>query len=139
MAWFWRIFQAPGDEDLPLPAETSSWHLGRQVKMLDGHWNTIVQFASGIDQDMAEHLDMFAQSRDDQPALETSEIQSLLPFVQRVIESMEHLGGAVIEPGDDDPDAFEARIYADILKAVQSVFEESVRLHKPFRAWLEYT
>ncbi|GAB4211016.1 MAG: hypothetical protein OHK0022_45060 [Roseiflexaceae bacterium] len=140
MAWFWRIFQAPGEEDLSLPADGSSWHLGRQVKMLDGHWNTIIQFASSIDQEKAEQLDMLAQSRDDsEPALDIEKVRSLLPFTETVLYGLRQLGSNAIEPGEDDPDSFEANVYVDILNAVKSVFEESIRLNEPFQAWLEYT
>lgn len=59
--------------------------------------------------------------------------------MQGLIEAMEQRGTSALEPGDDDPDAFEARVYTDMLKAVQAVFEELVRVNKPFRAWLEYT
>ncbi|HEU4324505.1 MAG TPA: hypothetical protein VFS21_15290 [Roseiflexaceae bacterium] len=110
------------------------------MKLLDGHWNTIILFASGIDSEQAERLDMFAQSHDDgEPAREPGEVRAMLPFVEQVIGALEKLGGESPEPGDDDPDAFEATIYADILKAVRSVFAESLRLSEPFQAWLEYT
>lgn len=141
MKWFWRIFRAPGDDEIDLPIEKSSWHVGRYVKILDGHWDTIIQFASEIDPIKSEKLDMLAQSRDDadgETDISNIDLQEMLIFMDLISSALEDMKDVSIAPSEDDPDGFENSVYIDMIKAVRSVIEETLRLGQPFDAWLEY-
>jgi hypothetical protein len=140
MKWMWRVLRAPGDDNLSLPTSASSWHTGRWVKLLDGHWNTIIQYAAAIDSDQAEKLDLLAQSHDDpDDPLDLQALAQMMPFVARVINALAQPDHEAMVQAEDDPDGFDPAVYRDMLLAVNAVFAESLRLLKPFDSWLEYS
>src|SRR5262249_53337654 len=126
-------------DDLPLPLPESSWHIGRVVKMLEGHWDTIMQFAATIDAERAEKLDMLAQSRDeDDDSVSIDDLRQAIEFINQLIQHIQ-ISPNSLEASENNPDSFENDVYVDMLQAVKAVFQESLRLDQPFRAWLEYS
>lgn len=140
MPWLWRMFKAPGENDEPLPISSSSWSIGRVIQMLEGHWNTLVEFASKIDPKKADLLDTIVQSRaDSEQTIAVEDFNSMIGFIEDVIRIIEMPDTKKLEPSEDNPDAFENNIYVDMLEAVNAVFKESVRLNKSFESWVDYT
>ena len=136
MAWTWRVFIAPGDEDTPLPTSATSWHRDRMVRILSGHWDTIIQYAATIDPDKAEALDMLAQDHEGQDPPSADAISESLSFIDELIQRLE-AARETLPYAEDDPDHFSNDVYVDMLQAVKAVFHEALRLHEPFQAWLD--
>ena len=40
-----QVFEASGDEEMPLPIEKSPWHFDRNTYISGEHWDAIIEFA----------------------------------------------------------------------------------------------
>ena len=137
----WQIFVAPGEETDPLPIEISPWHDERWVHIPKEHWNLILNFAEALDQNKAEQLDTYSWAADDNEYdyiyASTETLESLLVFMEELGRKIELAEPLVPEATEEVPDEYVNEEHIRMLKAVASVFRESIRLRQPFRAWVD--
>ncbi|HLO88303.1 MAG TPA: hypothetical protein VK203_25320 [Nostocaceae cyanobacterium] len=137
----WQLFIAPGEEDEPLPIDSSPWHNGRIVRIPKEHWQLILNFAAYFDQEKTQKLDDYSYAPDnneyDYIYASQEELESLLVFMEELNHQIELAPPLVPEATEEIPDEYENEEHIRTLKAVASVFRESIRLQQPFRAWID--
>jgi hypothetical protein len=137
----WQIFVAPGEESDNLPIDSSPWHDERWVRIPKEHWNLILDFAATFDQHKAEELDECSWAADnndlDCVQASTDELKSLILFMEDLAQKISGADPLVPNSTEEVPDALENEEHVQMLKAVITVFNESLRLEEPFRAWVD--
>lgn len=137
----WQVFVAPGEETDPLPIESSPWHDERWVHIPKEHWNLILSFAKSLDSDKAEKLDVYSWATDnneyDYIYASAEELESLLVFMKELGRKIELAEPLVPEATEEVPDEYVNEEHVRMLNAVAAVFQESIRLRQPFRAWVD--
>ena len=137
----WQVFVAPGEETDQLPIEPSPWHDERWVRIPKEHWSLILSFAESLNQDKAEKLDAYSWATDNNEYnyiyVSTQELESLLVFMEELGRKIELADPLVPEATEEVPDEYVNEEHVRMLNAVAAVFQESIRLHQPFRAWVD--
>ncbi|WP_019867403.1 hypothetical protein [Methylovulum miyakonense] len=137
----WQIFVAPGQDTDTLPLENSPWHDERWVTLPKEHWDLILDFGEHLDANNTERLRSFSCSENNDPndyiyAL-PEELETLVKFIENLADQISHSPPLVPEATEEIPDEYVNEEHVRMLKAVASVFRESLRLHQHFRAWIE--
>ncbi|NEQ33722.1 MAG: hypothetical protein F6K04_22445 [Leptolyngbya sp. SIO4C5] len=136
----WQVFVSPGDENKPLPLEPSPWHDDRYVNIPRGHWELIIDYAKSIDVDLAEKLNFYSfstEQNNDYVHFDSQELKKLVKFIthlSQVIQSAEPIHPKATE---ELPDIYENSEYVRMLEAVSAVFQEALDYGEAFRAWIE--
>jgi hypothetical protein len=136
-----QVFVAPGEENEPLPLDSSPWHIDRAVYIPREHWELILDFAAKIDPVSARKLDSYSWAADNNPddAVDVSreEIESAIKFMQQVKLQLITVEPLVPEANEETPDSFVNEEYVRMLDAVSAVFQEALKRDESFRAWTE--
>ena len=137
----WQVFVAPGPDSQALPTTPSPWHSGRWVRIPREHWELILDFGNEIDNHLAHRLRYLSYAADDNEMdyvyASQEELETLLLFVKRLANEIERAEPLITMVTDEVPDMYPNEEHARMLKCVEAVFRESMRLSQPFRAWSE--
>ena len=137
----WQIFVAPGEETKPLPIESSPWYDERWVTIPKEHWDLILDFGEHFDAQSTEKLRSFSYAGDNNPNdyiyASQEEVESLILFLGDLANEIRHSPPLVPEATKEVPDEYVNEEHVRMLKAVATVFRESLCLQQPFRAWIE--
>ena len=142
MNQLWQIFVAPENESKSLSIESSPWHEDRDVKIPRRHWELIIDYAKSIDTNLAQKLDFysFATQSDDENDyvyIDFQELEKLVEFIAKLRQIIQDSKPIHPEATEELPDLYENSEYARMLEAVSAVFQESLNINEPFRAWIE--
>lgn len=133
----YQVFRAPDDEPTDkLPIPPSPWHVGRVVRLPREQWELLLSYAESVDGGGARELARCSFDPDGalviarSPAWLRAAISLIDQTTQKIDQFMPTLAGPEIEE-------FDQQEHKRMLEAVQCILRESLKLGKPFWAWLE--
>ena len=141
MSKMWQVFAAPDDGSQNLPIAPSPWHAGRFTYIPREHWTVLLAFAEQIDPQRTSTLRSLSRSQnllaDDEVHAPEKDLKAANDFI-RHLQSIIARSASLINVLDGEvAEYFENDEYVRMLEAVAAVLRESLRLGKPFRAWVE--
>ena len=137
----WQIFVAPGEDSQQLPIDSSPWHDERWVNIPLEHWELILDFADTIDSLNAQKLRSLSFPNEENEysyiyvSLEL--LKEILLFMEKLADKIKKASPLVPYPTEEIPDEYTNEEHIRMLNAVGAVFQETIKLKQPFRAWRE--
>ena len=132
-----QVFEAPGDEDMPLPIAESPWHFGRRTYIPGEHWDLIIEFALMKMPEFGELLEEasfldgdFSNWSEDKTRRLYEGLQQLCTLILKSEPLAPEIKGEILE--DQSPEG-----HVDMIKTVMTVIEESQRTGEMFDSYMD--
>src|SRR5262245_7043128 len=137
MSRLWQIFVAPDSNLETLPVESSPWSIERMARLPREHWELILKFAKGLNIQKANALASYSKPQDyfkhgDTIHVSSEELISIVEFMKHLTLEIAKADPLAPEPTREYPENYTNDEHVRMLNAVAAVFQESLRLHRPF-------
>ena len=132
-----QIFEAPGDEDMPLPIEKSPWYIGRATYIPGEHWDKILEFAQEKMPEFGELLEEGSYLDGDFSNWTNDKTDRLYKGLKQLCTLILESEPLTPEVSSEIPENYGPEDHVDMIKTVMAVIEESQRMGEMFDSYMD--